>query len=147
MGRALNGSRRSFVGRVSVSDEVSKSEGAVASKGRWWTRAFGWLGARPLFVLIALFLLLAPLATRRIYASDEIKYFAYTHSLFFDGDLDFTNDYLHWYELDKVKFLAIKTDLAATLEPTGLPTNEAPIGTGLLWMPSYLVAHLFTLGA
>lgn len=110
-------------------------------------RLFNWLGARPLFCLIILFLLMAPLATRRIYASDEIKYYAYTHSLFFDGDLDFSNDYLHWYDLDPVKFLAIKTDLYETREPTGLPTNEAPIGTGLLWMPSYAVAHLLTLGA
>ncbi len=102
---------------------------------------------RPLLLLIILFILLAPLATRRIYASDEIKYYAYTHSLFFDGDLDFSNDYLHWYEVDPVKFEAIKTDLYNTREPTGLPTNEAPIGTGLLWMPSYAIAHVLTLGA
>ena len=103
---------------------------------------------RPLLLLLALFILLAPLVTRRIYASDEIKYFAYTHSLFFDHDLDFRNDYLHWYEIDPLKFKAIYTDLYQTREPlTGLPTNEAPIGTGLFWMPSYAVAHVFALTA
>lgn len=132
--------------RVSATTET-RTNAAIPAERRGWTRIFGWLGNRPLFVMVALFLVLAPLATRRIYASDEIKYFAYTHSLFFDGDLNFTNDYLHWYDLDPVKFKAIKEDLAATLEPTGLPTNEAPIGTGLLWMPSYLIAHVFTLGA
>lgn len=107
-----------------------------------------YLSNRPLLLLLALFVLLAPLATRRIYASDEIKYYAYTHSLFFDGDLDFTNDYQHWVDVDPVKFEKIKTDLLETREPlTGLPTNEAPIGTGLFWMPSYALAHLFTLGA
>ena len=106
----------------------------------------GRLSQRPLLLLILLFILMAPLATRRIYASDEIKYYAYTHSLFFDGDLDFSNDYLHWYEVDPLKFEKIKTDLYDTREPlTGLPTNEAPIGTGLLWMPSYALAHVFTL--
>ena len=44
----------------------------------------------------ALLLLGLPLVTTRIYASDEIKYFAYLHSLSFDHDLDFTNDYQHW---------------------------------------------------
>jgi hypothetical protein len=43
--------------------------------------------------LVALLILLAlvwPAVTARIYASDEIKYFAYLHSLTFDHDLDFT---------------------------------------------------------
>lgn len=108
---------------------------------RWWHD-------RGLVGLLALFVLLAPLVTQRIYASDEIKYYAYTHSLFFDHDLDFSNDYLHWYDLDPIKFKAIKDDLYNTREPlTGLPTNEAPIGTGLLWLPSYALAHVVTLAA
>jgi hypothetical protein len=111
-----------------------------ATARRWWHD-------RGLVGLLILFVLMAPLVTRRIYASDEIKYYAYTHSLFFDGDLDFSNDYLHWYQVDPVKFEAIYTDLYRTREPTGLPTNEAPIGTGLLWLPSYALAHVLTLGA
>jgi hypothetical protein len=98
--------------------------------------------------LLLLFTLVFPFVTQRIYASDEIKYFAYTHSLFFDHDLDFGNDYLHWYELDPVKFKAIRDDLYNTREPlTNLPTNEAPIGTGLLWLPAYALAHVFTSAA
>jgi hypothetical protein len=123
------------------------SSDAATVDGRRST-VIGRLFNRPLLLLIAIFVLLAPLATRRIYASDEIKYYAYTHSLFFDGDLDFGNDYLHWYEVDPVKFEKIKTDLYETREPlTGLPTNEAPIGTGLLWMPSYVLAHVYSLAA
>lgn len=108
---------------------------------RWWHD-------RGLVGLVALFIVLLPLVTQRIYASDEIKYFAYTHSIFFDQDLDFSNEYLHWYDLDPVKFKAIKDDLYNTRElETDLPTNEAPIGTGLLWLPSYAVAHVFTVAA
>lgn len=101
-----------------------------------------WWHDRALVALLVLFVLVLPFVTQRIYASDEIKYFAYTHSLFFDHDLDFSNDYLHWYQVDPVKFKAIYTDLYNTREPlTGLPTNEAPIGTGLLWLPSYALTH------
>jgi hypothetical protein len=114
------------------------AEGGVA----WWKRD------KPLLALLALFVVFAPLVTQRIYASDEIQYFAYTHSLFFDGDLDFGNEYLYFYESDREKFRDIYEDLYLKREPqTDLPINVAPIGTGLLWMPSYALAHLITLGA
>lgn len=109
--------------------------------GRWWHD-------RALLGLLALFALVAPFVNTRIYASDEIEYFSYTHSLFFDQDLDFSNEYLHFYNVDRIKFAAIYTDLYAKREPlTGLPVNVAPIGTGLLWMPSYALTHLALLGA
>jgi hypothetical protein len=127
---------------VETHTQVVVQPAEVAHAPRWW-HDHGLVG------LLALFVVLLPLVTQRIYASDEIKYFAYTHSLFFDHDLDFSNDYLHWYEdVDPVKFKAIKDDLYNTREPlTGLPTNEAPIGTGLLWLPSYALAHVVTLAA
>jgi hypothetical protein len=98
--------------------------------------------------LIALFVAIAPLATQRIYASDEIQYFAYTHSLFFDGDLDFSNEYLHFYNSNKQKFADIFTDLYGKREPaTGLPINVAPVGTGLMWLPFFALAHVAVLTA
>ena len=101
-----------------------------------------WRQDKALLALLVLFAALAPLATHRIYASDEIQYFAYTRSLFFDGDLDFSNEYLHFYEADPVKFQAIYDDLYNKREPlTNLPLNVAPIGTGLFWMPAYALAH------
>lgn len=105
--------------------------------GHWWHD-------RALVALLVLFGLVAPLVTHRIYASDEIQYFAYTHSLFFDRDFDFGNEYMHFYASNPQKFEAIYTDLYLKKEDlTGLPINVAPIGTGLFWMPSYAVAHLF----
>ncbi len=98
--------------------------------------------------LLLLFVVVAPFVTQRIYASDEIQYFAYTHSLFFDGDLDFSNEYLHFYNSDRQKFAQIYTDLYKKHEPlTDLPINVAPVGTGLLWLPAYGLAHLYTLAA
>lgn len=108
---------------------------------RWWHD-------RTLLALLGLFVLLAPLVTYRIYASDEIQYFAYTRSLFFDGDLNFENEYLYFYNSDQTKFRNIYEDLYLKREPlTNLPLNVAPIGTGLLWMPSYALAHVVALGA
>ena len=105
--------------------------------GRWWHD-------RALVALLVLFGLVAPLVTQRIYASDEIQYFAYTHSLFFDRDFDFGNEYMHFYESNPRKFEAIYTDLYLKKEDlTGLPINVAPIGTGLFWLPAYAVTHLF----
>jgi hypothetical protein len=108
---------------------------------RWWHD-------RALLGLLALFVLCTPLVTQRIYASDEIQYFAYTHSLFFDRDFDFSNEYLHFYESDPVKFRDIYEDLYLKREPlTGRPINVAPVGTGLLWLPSYALAHVAVLAA
>ena len=101
------------------------SSDAATVDGRRST-VIGRLFNRPLLLLIALFILLAPLATRRIYASDEIKYYAYTHSLFFDGDLDFSNDYLHWYEVDPSSSRRSRPTCTrrASRSPACLPTKR-----------------------
>jgi hypothetical protein len=93
---------------------------------------------RGLLALLVVMLLGIPFVTARIYASDEVKYFAYLHSLSFDHDLDFTNDYHYWLDVRKY------ADIASLLKPnpaTGLPINEAPIGTALLWAPAFALAH------
>jgi hypothetical protein len=99
-----------------------------------------------LLVLLALLLLTAPVIQRRIYASDEIKYLAYTQSLVFDQDLDFTNQYQGWFDRDPRKYAFIP-DLLKTEPLTGRPINEAPIGTGLLWLPFFLIGHGVALAA
>src|SRR5438067_3910556 len=98
--------------------------------------------------LLFLFVAFFPLVTHRIYASDEIQYFSYTHSLFFDRDLDFSNQYLYFCNVDKVKFADFCRDLYGKREPaTGLPINVAPIGTGLFWMPPFALTHVGVLAA
>ena len=53
---------------------------------------------RDLVVLVAAFVVTLPLVTPRIYASDEVQYFAYLRSLWFDRDLSFENQYQHFYD-------------------------------------------------
>ncbi len=112
----------------------------------------GWLARfaridRGLLALALVFVLTLPLLTPRVAASDEIEYFSYLHSLVFDHDLDFRNEYEHFCNLDpqdcadsrfRETFLDNKT-------PTGLQINFGPIGSALLWSPFYLVAHGVTL--
>jgi hypothetical protein len=45
------------------------------------------LSRRELLVLVAAFALSLPAVTPRIYASDEIQYFSYLRSLWFDRDV------------------------------------------------------------
>jgi hypothetical protein len=111
---------------------------------RWW------------LVMAAIFVLSLPAVTPRLYASDEIEYFAYLRSLWFDQDLSFDNEYRHFYESgiahgarpreDGTGFYGdrfAETFLEATT-PTGLRPNFAPIGSALLWAPFYAAADLTT---
>lgn len=105
---------------------------------------------RGLLVLVLVFVALLPLFTPRLYATDSVQYYAYIRSLFFDGDLDFTNEYQRFHELNPRS--GIDSALLPRLDPvtgewlnvdprTGLPINIAPIGSALLWTPFFLVAH------
>jgi len=88
--------------------------------------------------LIILFLISLPLVLPRLYASDSVKYFSYLHSLIFDGDLDFTNEYTYFMELNPQ---AISEGILKRDTTTDLPLNDAPVGTALLWAPAYLLTH------
>ncbi len=98
-------------------------------------------------LLALVFLLTIPLLTPRVAASDEIEYFSYLHSLVFDHDLDFRNEYEHFCNLNLSD--CIKSRFKETFlddhTPTGLQINFGPIGSALLWSPFYLLAHLVTL--
>ena len=45
------------------------------------------------WLLVGLFALSLPAVTTRIYASDEVRYFAFLRSLWFDHDVSFENEY------------------------------------------------------
>jgi hypothetical protein len=98
---------------------------------------------RGLLILLVIYVLLLPVVTKRIYASDEIKYFSYLHSLYFDGDLRFEDEFMHFYNSDPKKFADFKTGVIDKREPlTDNPVNEAPIGSALLWSPFYIATDL-----
>ncbi|HEX6289936.1 MAG TPA: hypothetical protein VFZ66_12140, partial [Herpetosiphonaceae bacterium] len=95
---------------------------------------------RGLLVLIVVFALLLPLFTPRIYAVDSVEYYVYLRSLFFDGDLDFTNDYARFHALNPEA--GIQGGLLDKRDPTtGKPINVAPVGAAILWAPAFLLAH------
>jgi len=93
-------------------------------------------------VLLAVFLLTLPLVTPRIRGADEIEYFSYLRSLVFDGDLEFGNEYQHFYDRDPQGLAGFKaTFLDRREKDTGYHINFGPLGSALLWSPLYLVTH------
>jgi hypothetical protein len=99
-------------------------------------------------VLTLLFLLTLPLVTPRIRAADEIQYYASLRSLVFDRDLDFGNEYLHFYERDPVGLAGFKATFLDQREPaSGRYINFAPLGAAFLWSPFFLLAHGAVLAA
>lgn len=91
-------------------------------------------------VLTLLFLMSLPAVTTRLYASDEIEYFAYLRSLYFDRDLSFDNEYRYFYDRNIARAHFFKETFLDFATPTGLRRNFAPIGSAILWAPFYAVA-------
>jgi hypothetical protein len=102
---------------------------------------------RAVFLLIGLYLLSLPLMTHDIRAADEIEYFAYLHSVAFDQDLDFLNEYRYFFDRSPEKYTrsGFKKTFIDTITPTGLRPNFGPIGTAVLWAPFYGLGHVAAL--
>jgi hypothetical protein len=97
-----------------------------------------WLGDRYRLALLGLAVALAPLTTLRLYAADEIEYFAYLRSVVFDHDLDFTNEYQWFVERDPEEYGSFARTFLIPKTPAGRAPNNAPIGSAALWAPFYL---------
>jgi hypothetical protein len=118
-------------------------------------RLRAWLGARDAgpWLIPLLFLLLLPLSVPRVALSDEVQYYAYLRSVYFDGDLDFRNEYTHFAEQgrrfgDEAVFNALLREDANNPNPaTGLLRNVAPVGSAIMWAPGFILADLLVLGA
>jgi hypothetical protein len=83
-----------------------------------------------------------PAVTTRIYASDEVQYFAFLRSLAFDGDLSFQNEYQHFYDAGAGGPGFHDTFLAERFTAAGRRINFGTIGPALLWTPFYAVGHV-----
>ncbi|MGE5358208.1 MAG: hypothetical protein ACM3NQ_04265 [Bacteroidales bacterium] len=99
-------------------------------------------GPRLPMLLVLLFVVSLPAVTPRIYAADEVEYFAFLRSLWFDRDLAFGNEYQHFYESGTTRpALFFDTFLGpASLTQTGRHVTFATIGPAILWAPFYAVA-------
>ncbi|RRR78127.1 MAG: hypothetical protein EI684_00715 [Candidatus Viridilinea halotolerans] len=113
-------------------------------------RFIRWLQTRELgpWIILGVCLLLLPLSLPRVALSDEVQYYAYLRSVYFDGDLDFRNEYEHFAAQgrrfgDEAVALALLREDAVNPNPaTGLLRNVAPVGAALLWAPGFILADL-----
>lgn len=100
---------------------------------------------RPRLVLICLFLLSLPAITPRLYSSDEVQYFSYLRSLWFDHDLSFENEYQHFYDAGIARSDGFHETFLERTTDTGRRINFGTLGCAMLWAPFYgvgdLVAH------
>jgi hypothetical protein len=97
---------------------------------------------RPVLPLLVLFLASLPVVTPRIYASDEVQYFAYLRSLWFDRDLSFENEYRYFYDAGIAASPGFHETFLERTTETGRRINFGTIGSALLWAPFYAVGDL-----
>lgn len=103
------------------------------------------LTRRELLGFAAAFLLMLPLVTTRLYASDEVEYYAWLRSLAFDGDVNFENEYQHFYDAGVSRTPDFHETFLERTTEIGLRVNYAAPGSALLWAPFFGVAHVAAL--
>jgi hypothetical protein len=97
---------------------------------------------RQRLVLLCLFVLSLPLVTTRIYSSDEIQYFAYLRSLWFDHDLSFENEYRYFYDRNVARSEGFHETFLERTTEAGRRVNFGTVGCAILWSPFYLVGDV-----
>lgn len=87
------------------------------------------------FVCLLIFVATIPLprVDNHLVGSDGIKYYAILRSLVQDQDFDFANDF------------ALFNTTGPIVAETGKTANPFAIGTALLWLPFFLMAHALSL--
>ena len=102
------------------------------------------LSRRELLLLTCAFVLSLPAVTPRIYASDEIQYFSYLRSLWFDHDVSFENEYQYFYGLNIGRGEGFHATFLEQYTDAGRRPSFATVGSALLWSPFYAAADLMT---
>jgi hypothetical protein len=97
-----------------------------------------WL--RRAWIVALAFLLTVPAVTTRLYAADEIEYFAFLRSFWFDRDLSFENEYRYFYERGYTRDPGFVKTFLEEETITGLRPNYGTVGSAILWSPFYLAA-------
>jgi hypothetical protein len=96
----------------------------------------------PAWILLAIFVISLPAVTTRIHASDEIEYYAWLRSVAFDRDVDFQNEYQHFYDAAGARDAGFRETFLETRTEAGRLVNFAPVGSALLWAPFFAAGHL-----
>ncbi len=102
------------------------------------------LTRRELAGLVALFLVTLPAVTPRIYSSDEVQYFSYLRSLWFDRDVSFDNEYRYFYERGVARTQGFEDTFLELTTPVGRRVNFGTLGCAVLWAPFYATADAWT---
>jgi hypothetical protein len=102
------------------------------------------LSRRELLGLVLVFAVSLPAVTPRLYSSDEVQYFSYLRSLWFDRDVSFENEYQYFYDRQVAQTPDFHETFLERQTPAGRRINFGTIGSALLWAPFYGVADLST---
>jgi hypothetical protein len=85
-----------------------------------------------------------PAVTARLYSSDEVEYFSYLRSLYFDRDVSFENEYRYFYDRGVARGANFHETFLERETRVGRRVNYATIGAAILWSPFYAVADAWT---
>ena len=100
------------------------------------------LTRRELVVLVLMFVATLPAVTTRVYSSDEIEYFSYLRSIWFDHDVSFENEYQYFHDRNVARAEGFHETFLELQTEAGRRPNFGTIGSALLWSPFYAVADL-----
>jgi hypothetical protein len=100
------------------------------------------LSRRELVLLILLFVCSLPAVTPRLYSSDEVQYFSYLRSLWFDRDVSFENEYRYFYAHRIAQTADFHRTFLELETPAGRRINYGTLGSAILWSPFYAVADV-----
>jgi hypothetical protein len=100
------------------------------------------LSARELLALVLVFVVSLPAVTPRLYSSDEVQYFAYLRSLWFDHDVSFENEYRYFHERNIAQSAGYHETFLERHTETGRRINFGTIGCAILWTPFYAAGDL-----
>ncbi len=109
------------------------------------SRVSNWSGSlsrRELVVLILVFVASLPAVTVRLYASDEVQYFSYLRSLWFDHDVSFENEYRYFYEHNIAQSAGFHETFLEQQTATGRRKNYGTMGSAVLWAPFYAIGDV-----
>ena len=102
------------------------------------------LSRREFLLLALLFSLSLPAVTARLYSSDEVQYFSYLRSLWFDRDVSFENEYRYFYDHNIAQSEGYHETFLERQTAAGRRVNYGTIGCAILWSPFYAAADLWT---
>jgi len=91
------------------------------------------LTRRNVVLLCLVFAVSLPAVATRLYASDEVEYFAWLRSIAFDRDADFQNEYQHFYDAGVSRSLDFHETFLERKTEINRRVNYATPGSALLW--------------